>query len=147
MRKKKSSVRLHLYQTGEQTNLAYSDKNWIHACLGLGVETDFLRRGPKNLSGVKRRFYILIGMGVTQVLTSVKTLPVAPLKWVRDNRAFSKTDCTEASLPLVLEKAGAVGGWREDYSFLSSHSDPGVTHQRRSLLTTKWKWQGCLLQW
>ena len=109
-KKKKSSVWLHLYQTGEQTNLAYSDKNWIHACLGLGVETDFLRRGPKNLLGVKRRFYILIGVGVTQVLTSVKTLPVAPLKWVRENRAFSKTDCTEASLPLVLEEAGAVGG-------------------------------------
>lgn len=78
MRKKKCSVQLHLYQTGEQTNLTYSDKNCICACLGLGVETDFLRRGPKNLSGVKRRFYILIGVGLHRCVHLSKLFQLHP---------------------------------------------------------------------
>ena len=83
----------------------------MYLCLpGAWSRDRFPEKGPKESFGGEEKILYIDWGGVTQVCTSVKTPPIAPLKWVQENRVFSKIDCTEASLPLVLEKAGAVGG-------------------------------------
>lgn len=65
----------HLYEVLKWANLTYSDINQIRVCWGQWsgdmVGNGWLKRGIKELSGVKVMFYILIG-GVTWAYTFFK---------------------------------------------------------------------------
>lgn len=63
----------------------------MYLCLpGAWSRDRFPEKGPKESFGGEEKILYIDWGGVTQVCTSVKTPPIAPLKWVQENRVFQK---------------------------------------------------------